>query len=73
MSILETIADQLAQEALAFAEETGDEDVIDKMSRYIGTSSPTFQEVFNTAVRMRRAELRGRQFLAEAMARAKQE
>lgn len=59
-TILETIADQLAQDALDAAEKAGDDDIVDKVSKAIGVTSPTFQEAFNTAVRVRRAERRGR-------------
>ncbi len=59
-SLLETIADDLAREALAEEEKTGDETIVEQVSKAVGTSSPTFQEAFNTAVRMRRAEAMGR-------------
>jgi hypothetical protein len=69
-SILETIADQLARDALDAAEKAGDDDLVDKVGKAIGVASPTFQEAFNTAVRVRRAERRGRAAL-EALISAK--
>ena len=63
-TILETIADDLARDALEVEGKTGDDTVIETVSKAIGTSSPTFQEAFNTAVRMRRAEAMGREALA---------
>jgi hypothetical protein len=66
-TILETIADDFARDVLAAAEETGDEGIVDQVSKAIGQSSPTFQEAFNTAIRMRRAERRGREALAAAL------
>lgn len=60
MSLLDDLADALAREALEVAEQTGDERLIDEMSKAIGESSPTTQEAFMTAVRIRRALGRGR-------------
>jgi len=68
-SILETIADDLAKDALAAEKKTGDDTLVDGIGKAIGTSSPTFQEAFNTAIRMRRAEDMGRAALARAIAR----
>lgn len=68
-SILETIADDLAKDALEAEAKSGDDQLINEISKTIGTSSPTFQEVFNTAVRMRRAEMTGRKTLARLMAK----
>lgn len=62
-TILETLADQLARDALDAAEKAGDDELVDKVGKAIGVSSPTFQEAFNTAVRIRRAERRGRKAL----------
>ena len=66
-TILETIADDFARDVLQAAEEAGDDDIVDQVSKAIGQSSPTFQEAFNTAIRMRRAERRGREALAAAL------
>ena len=65
MQLVETLADALAIEALAAAEKTGDEKLTDKISEVIGASSPTLQEAFLTAVRIRRADRRARELLAE--------
>ena len=65
MELVETLADALAIEALAAAENTGDEKLTDKISEVIGASSPTLQEAFLTAVRIRRADRRARELLAE--------
>jgi hypothetical protein len=66
-TILETIADDFARDVLQAAEEAGDEEIVDRVSKAIGQSSPTFQEAFNTAIRIRRAERRGREALAAAL------
>ena len=65
MELVETLADALAIEALAAVEKTGDEKLTDKISEVIGASSPTLQEAFLTAVRIRRADRRARELLAE--------
>ena len=65
MQLVETLADALAIEALAAVEKTGDEKLTDRISDVIGASSPTLQEAFLTAVRIRRADRRARELLAE--------
>ncbi|TCM75425.1 hypothetical protein [Rhodovulum steppense] len=60
MAILDDLADTLAREALELAEQLDDERLIDEMAKAIGESSPTSQEAFMTAVRIRRALGRGR-------------
>ena len=65
MALVETLADALAKEALAAMEKTGDEKLTDDISKAIGASSPTMQEEFLTAVRVRRAEKRGRDLLED--------
>jgi hypothetical protein len=58
MPLLEDVADGLARDAIKLADEVGDERVIDQIAHHIGTSSPTVEEAFRTAVRIRRAEQR---------------
>jgi len=65
MSILETIADGLAKEALALEEELDDPDFVDKVAKQIGAASPTTEEAFKTAVRMRRAERNAQRFMVQ--------
>ena len=69
-TILETIADDLAKDTLAAEVKLGDDTLAEQVSKSIGTSSPTFQEAFNTAVRMRRAETMGRTALNRAIEKA---
>ncbi len=71
MSILDTIADDLAREALALSEELEDEHIPEQVAKLIGTSSPTVEEAFRTAVRIRRAELRAKRMLAQIRTRVK--
>ncbi|MDA5094858.1 hypothetical protein O2N63_12260 [Aliiroseovarius sp. KMU-50] len=65
MDFLEQVADGLAQEVLKVVDATGDEDVITRIKKEVGTSSTTLEEAFMTAIRVRRAEKRGRALLKE--------
>ncbi|MCB1338937.1 MAG: hypothetical protein KDK10_16275 [Maritimibacter sp.] len=63
------VADDLAQQALEIWEVTRDDDIFDQVTKIIGTSSQTLEEAFKTAVRVRRAEKRAREMLAEEKAK----
>ena len=69
-AILEKIADDLALTALRLEEELGDLNVVDQIAKHIGTSSPTVEEAFRTAVRMRRAEASAKRFMAKIGAKS---
>lgn len=69
MGITEDIADKLAQETIAAAEQLGDDNLIAEVGRLIGAGSVTTQEAFMTAVRVRISEKRARRFLQEQLAR----
>ena len=64
-AILEKIADELARTALRIEEELDDLDVVERIAKHIGASSPTVEEAFRTAVRMRRAEASALRFMAK--------
>ena len=66
-SLLEEIADALARDVLKASQELRDDDLVNEISKVIGTSSPTTQEAFLTAVRIRMAESRARKALAEKL------
>ncbi len=72
MSVLDDMGDQLARDVIAAMEELGDERFFDKVSKVLLDASPTMQEAFLTAYRVRRAEQRGRAFV-EAALKAKRE
>jgi len=72
MSVLEDMGDALAREVIAAMEELGDERFFDKVSKVLLDASPTMQEAFLTAYRVRVAEKRGRAFI-EASLKAKRE
>lgn len=58
MAVMDDIADALAIRALALEEKTGDETAIRKIADALASSSPTMEETFLTACRIRRAERR---------------
>ena len=60
MDLLEQVADKLAQEVLDAAHMTGNEDLVNEVKKTIGASSTTLEEAYMTAIRIRRAEARGR-------------
>lgn len=72
MSVLEDMGDALALEVIAAMEELGDERFFDKVSKVLLDASPTMQEAFLTAYRVRVAERRGRAFI-KASLKAKRE
>ena len=72
MSVLDDMGDKLAVDVIAAMEELADERFFDKVSKVILDASPTMQEAFLTAYRVRRAEQRGRAFI-EAALKAKRE
>jgi hypothetical protein len=63
MSVVEELADRLASDVLAAQDELGDDRFYEKVAKVIGDLSPTTQEAFMTAIRVRLAEKRGRAFL----------
>ena len=63
MQLLESVADDLAQQVLTLETRSGDETIAAQVGDAIGTSSPTMQEAFQTALRVRRAEARARTIL----------
>jgi hypothetical protein len=72
MSVLEDMGDQLALDVLAAMDELGDDRFFDKVSKVLRDASPTMQEAFLTAFRVRVAERRGRAYI-EAALKAKRE
>lgn len=63
MSMIEDLCDQLARDVVAAMAETGDEKLMDKISKVLLDTSPTTQEVYLKAVRALIAERRAREFL----------
>ncbi|RMA41909.1 hypothetical protein [Rhodophyticola porphyridii] len=69
MSIVEELADKLAKDTIEAAETLDDDLLINRVAEVIGASSPSTEEAFRTAVRVRMAEARARKYLAEQLAR----
>ncbi|SEW07155.1 hypothetical protein SAMN04488515_0913 [Cognatiyoonia koreensis] len=66
MNYTEETANELADLALAEAEASGSPKIVDQIGELLGASSQSLQEAYLTAVRVRRAEARARELLAEA-------
>ena len=67
MSVIEDMGDALAQEVIAAMAELGDDRFYDKVSKVLLDASPTMQEAFLTAFRVRIAEKRGRAYIQAAL------
>ena len=67
-AITEELADKLARDTIAAAEELGDDQLIAEVSKVIGAASTTTQEAFMTAIRVRLSEQRARKYLAMRLA-----
>jgi hypothetical protein len=65
---VDKIAGELADLALADERRSDDEKIVNVLSDIVGASAQTLQEAFLTAVRVRRAERRARQLLADRAA-----
>lgn len=65
--IAEDLADKLALDVIAAAEELDDDRLPETIAQAIGASSPTTEELFRTAVRVRTAEQRARSMLEERL------
>lgn len=59
MALLEEAADGLAKRVMEVILKTGNDDIEKRIAEEIGSSSPTLQETFLTAMRIRKAEQRG--------------
>ncbi len=63
MSILEEVADGLAKRTTELMARTGLDTIEKRMADEIGSTSPTLQETYLTAMRIRKAEARGHKLL----------
>ena len=68
MAMLDDLADALARDVLAAMEELGDDRFFNDVSKVLSSSSPTLQEAFMTAVRVRLGEIRARKFVEQTLA-----
>lgn len=71
MSFVEELGDSLARTTLEAMEDIDDDRFYEKVGRVIEATSPTLQEAYMTAIRVRMAEKRARTFLEKAWQAAK--
>ena len=70
MSVVEELADALARDTIKAMDALGDENLPEQVAKVLGASSPSSEEIFRAAVRIRLAERRARQFLTDHVTRA---
>jgi len=63
MSILEEVADGLAKRTTELMAHTGLDTIEKRIADELGSTSPTLQETYLTAMRIRKAEARGHKLL----------
>ena len=63
MGVVEDLADDLARETLVLMAEMDDGRFFYEVAKVVGASSPTLEEAYLTAMRVRMASVRGRKFL----------
>jgi len=67
MGVLDEMGDQLARDVIVAIEELDDPGFFDRVSKVLLDASPTMQEAFLTAYRVRIAEKRARAFIDAAL------
>lgn len=67
MGVVDDLADALAKDAIAIANAIGNDDVIYETAKILEATSATMQESYMTSVRVRLAERRACEFLAEKL------
>ncbi|MGH1413077.1 MAG: hypothetical protein ACRBB0_06265 [Pelagimonas sp.] len=65
MSVVDELSDKLAQDVIKAMDALGDEQLPEQVANVLGASSPSSEEIFRAAVRIRLAERRARLFLNE--------
>ncbi|WP_425070559.1 hypothetical protein [Sagittula sp. S175] len=70
MSVVEDLSDKLAQDVIKAMDALGDENLPDQVASVLGASSPSSEEIFRAAVRIRLAERRARAFLTDHVKKA---
>lgn len=69
MALVDELAVKLSEDVYRAMEASGDERLHERVAKSIGAMSPGLEEAFMTAMRLRFAEKRGRQFLASELKR----
>ena len=65
MGVTEDLADDLATHTIKYIEASGDEDIIADLVKVLGATSQTAEEAFLTSIRVRRANKKASELLAE--------
>ncbi|MDG1280143.1 MAG: hypothetical protein P8O10_02455 [Pseudorhodobacter sp.] len=71
MAVVDQLADELAKTVLEAMDRLDDDRFFEKVSRVVGSTSPTLEEAFLTSIRIRLADKRARAFVAKALEAAK--
>ena len=67
MAVVDDLADDLARDVLIAQDEMGNDRFYMEVAKVLSTLSPSMEEGFLTAIRVRLAERRGRDFLTRKM------
>ncbi len=70
MGVTEDLADALARDTIAAMDKMDDEDFSAKVAKELGATSTTMEEAYMTAMRVRLAEKRARDFLKKQLREA---
>ena len=68
MAVVDELSDALAKDVLAAQDEMDNDRFYLEVAKVLSTLSPSMEEGFLTAIRIRMAERRGREFLDKRMA-----
>jgi hypothetical protein len=72
MAVVDDLADELAKDVLAAQDEMSNDRFYLEVAKVLSTLSPSMEEGFLTAIRVRLAERRGRDFLDKRLAAHRQ-
>ncbi|MEO0370446.1 MAG: hypothetical protein AAF231_03225 [Pseudomonadota bacterium] len=64
MGVTEDLADDLALKVIEYVDATGDETAMSEIVALLGATSQTAEEAFLTSMRVRRANMKARELLA---------
>jgi hypothetical protein len=70
MGFIDDLGDELAQRCIDAMRETGNEDIVNDISKLLGATSQSLQESFMTAFRVRRANARAHAMIDAKLAEA---
>ncbi len=65
MGVTEDLADDLAMQVIKYVDASGDDKVVTEIVTLLGATSQTAEEAFLTSMRVRRANMKARELLAD--------